>query len=103
MQQLYHFSGDTESDNCNSGISAQGTDFPAGVESPPEQQGSPRKDTAVQTGTEPTPELLWDPVCETEPNHWHSQGMKLERNTCTDTVMLVCRSVPLHSCIYSSK
>ncbi|XP_030138948.4 coiled-coil domain-containing protein 66 isoform X3 [Taeniopygia guttata] len=28
---------------------AQGTDFPAGVESPPEQQGSPRKDTAVQT------------------------------------------------------
>ncbi|XP_068057944.1 sarcolemmal membrane-associated protein isoform X14 [Anomalospiza imberbis] len=56
MEQLYHFSGDTEFDNCNSGISAQSTDFPAGVESPPEQQASPRKDTAVQTGTEPTPD-----------------------------------------------
>ncbi|XP_053845354.1 coiled-coil domain-containing protein 66 isoform X1 [Vidua macroura] len=41
--------GDTEFDSCNSGISAQRTDFPAGVESPPEQQASPRKDTAVQT------------------------------------------------------
>ncbi|XP_036247242.1 coiled-coil domain-containing protein 66 isoform X3 [Molothrus ater] len=41
--------GDTEFDNCNSGISAQSPDFPAGVESPPELQGSPRKDTAVQT------------------------------------------------------
>ncbi|XP_053809705.1 coiled-coil domain-containing protein 66 isoform X5 [Vidua chalybeata] len=41
--------GDTEFDSCNSGISAQSTDFPAGVESPPEQQASPRKDTAVQT------------------------------------------------------
>ncbi|NWZ32993.1 CCD66 protein, partial [Brachypodius atriceps] len=41
--------GDTEFDNCNSGISAQSTDFPDGVESPPEQQASPRKDTAVQT------------------------------------------------------
>nr|XP_021388477.1 coiled-coil domain-containing protein 66 isoform X1 [Lonchura striata domestica] len=47
--QNSHGGGDTESDKCNSGISAQGTDFPAGVESPPEQQGSPRKDTAVQT------------------------------------------------------
>ncbi|XP_038005024.1 coiled-coil domain-containing protein 66 isoform X2 [Motacilla alba alba] len=28
---------------------AQRTDFPGGVESPPEQQASPRKDTAVQT------------------------------------------------------
>ncbi|XP_041321053.1 coiled-coil domain-containing protein 66 isoform X3 [Pyrgilauda ruficollis] len=41
--------GDRELDNCNSGISAQSTAFPAGVESPPEQQASPRKDTAVQT------------------------------------------------------
>ncbi|NXK58994.1 CCD66 protein, partial [Sylvietta virens] len=41
--------GDTEFENCNSGISAQSTDFPAGVESPPGQQASPRKDTAVQT------------------------------------------------------
>ncbi|XP_059712396.1 coiled-coil domain-containing protein 66 isoform X1 [Haemorhous mexicanus] len=41
--------GDTEFDNCNSGISAQSIDFPAGVESPPELQASPRKDTAVQT------------------------------------------------------
>ncbi|NWT66321.1 CCD66 protein, partial [Prunella himalayana] len=41
--------GDTEFQNCNSGISAQSSDFPAGVESPPEQQASPRKDTAVQT------------------------------------------------------
>nr|XP_030138947.3 coiled-coil domain-containing protein 66 isoform X2 [Taeniopygia guttata] len=49
ISELQNSHGDTESDNCNSGISAQGTDFPAGVESPPEQQGSPRKDTAVQT------------------------------------------------------
>ncbi|XP_014107147.1 PREDICTED: coiled-coil domain-containing protein 66 isoform X3 [Pseudopodoces humilis] len=41
--------GDTEFENCNSGISAQSTDFADGVESPPEQQASPRKDTAVQT------------------------------------------------------
>ncbi|XP_030914017.1 coiled-coil domain-containing protein 66 isoform X2 [Geospiza fortis] len=41
--------GDTEFDNCNSGISAQSPDFPGGVDSPPELQGSPRKDTAVQT------------------------------------------------------
>ncbi|XP_058700554.1 coiled-coil domain-containing protein 66 isoform X5 [Poecile atricapillus] len=41
--------GDTGFENCNSGISAQSTDFPDGVESPPEQQASPRKDTAVQT------------------------------------------------------
>ncbi|NXU45592.1 CCD66 protein, partial [Drymodes brunneopygia] len=36
-------------ENCNSGISARSTDLPDGVESPPEQQASPRKDTAVQT------------------------------------------------------
>ncbi|NXV01321.1 CCD66 protein, partial [Cettia cetti] len=36
-------------ENCNFGISAQSTDFPDGVESPPEQQASPRKDTAIQT------------------------------------------------------
>ncbi|NXY54099.1 CCD66 protein, partial [Callaeas wilsoni] len=41
--------GDTEFENCNSGISAQSTDFLDGVESSPEQQVSPRKDTAVQT------------------------------------------------------
>ncbi|XP_023791191.1 coiled-coil domain-containing protein 66 isoform X3 [Cyanistes caeruleus] len=41
--------GDTEFENCNSGISAQSTDFADGVESPPGQQASPRKDTAVQT------------------------------------------------------
>ncbi|XP_014749106.1 PREDICTED: coiled-coil domain-containing protein 66 [Sturnus vulgaris] len=41
--------GDTEFGNCNSGISAGSTDFPDGVGSPPEQQASPRKDTAVQT------------------------------------------------------
>ncbi|NXU02742.1 CCD66 protein, partial [Buphagus erythrorhynchus] len=41
--------GDTEFENCNSGISAGSTDFPDGVRSPPEQQASPRKDTAVQT------------------------------------------------------
>ncbi|NXT66864.1 CCD66 protein, partial [Chaetops frenatus] len=40
---------DTQFENGNSGISAQSTHFPAGVESPPEQQASPRKDTAVQT------------------------------------------------------
>ncbi|XP_039414817.1 coiled-coil domain-containing protein 66 isoform X3 [Corvus cornix cornix] len=43
-------SGDTQFENCNSGISAQSTDFPDGVKSsPPEQQASPRRDTAVQT------------------------------------------------------
>ncbi|KAM4769305.1 coiled-coil domain-containing protein 66 isoform 7-T7 [Cyanocitta cristata] len=43
-------SGDTQFENCNSGISAQSPDFPDGVEStPPEQQASPRRDTAVQT------------------------------------------------------
>ncbi|NWY75573.1 CCD66 protein, partial [Erithacus rubecula] len=41
--------GDTEFGKCNSGISAGSTDFPDGVGSPPEQQASPRKDTAVQT------------------------------------------------------
>ncbi|KAL9838495.1 coiled-coil domain-containing protein 66 isoform 3-T3 [Geothlypis trichas] len=41
--------GDTEFDNCNSGISAPSPDSPAGVGSPPGLQGSPRKDTAVQT------------------------------------------------------
>ncbi|XP_062356600.1 coiled-coil domain-containing protein 66 [Cinclus cinclus] len=41
--------GDTEFGNYNSGISAGNTDFPDGVGSPPEQQASPRKDTAVQT------------------------------------------------------
>ncbi|NXC97199.1 CCD66 protein, partial [Certhia familiaris] len=41
--------GDTEFENCNSGFSAVSTDFPDGVESPPEQQASPRRDTAVQT------------------------------------------------------
>ncbi|NXP69365.1 CCD66 protein, partial [Chloropsis cyanopogon] len=30
-------------------FASQSTEFPAGVESPPEQQASPRKDTAVQT------------------------------------------------------
>ncbi|XP_063267380.1 coiled-coil domain-containing protein 66 isoform X2 [Prinia subflava] len=35
--------------NQNSLGGAQSTDFPDGVESPPEQQASPRKDTAVQT------------------------------------------------------
>ncbi|NWY17321.1 CCD66 protein, partial [Aphelocoma coerulescens] len=41
---------DTQFENCNSGISAQSPDFPDGVESsPPEQQASPRRDTAVQT------------------------------------------------------
>ncbi|XP_068884203.1 coiled-coil domain-containing protein 66 isoform X6 [Aphelocoma coerulescens] len=43
-------SGDTQFENCNSGISAQSPDFPDGVESsPPEQQASPWRDTAVQT------------------------------------------------------
>ncbi|NXB78255.1 CCD66 protein, partial [Donacobius atricapilla] len=36
-------------ENRSCGISAQSADFPDGVESPPEQQASPRKDTAVQT------------------------------------------------------
>lgn len=58
MEQFYPFAGDKQFENCNSGISARSTDFPDGVESPPEQQASPRKDTAVQTGTEPTPESL---------------------------------------------
>ncbi|NWZ69197.1 CCD66 protein, partial [Acrocephalus arundinaceus] len=38
-----------EFENCNSVISAQNADFPDGMESPPEQQASPRKDTAMQT------------------------------------------------------
>uniref|UniRef100_A0A803W953 Coiled-coil domain containing 66 n=2 Tax=Ficedula albicollis TaxID=59894 RepID=A0A803W953_FICAL len=41
--------GDTEFEKCNSGILAGSPDFPDGVRSPPEQQASPRKDTAVQT------------------------------------------------------
>ncbi|NWX55509.1 CCD66 protein, partial [Promerops cafer] len=41
--------GDTEIEHCNPGISAQSSGFPAGVESPPVQQASPRKDRAVQT------------------------------------------------------
>lgn len=61
MEQFAHFSGDTPFENCNSGISAQSIDFPDGVESPPEQQASPWRDTAVQTGTEPAPESLRDP------------------------------------------
>lgn len=81
MEQLYHFSGDTEFDNCNSGISAQSTDFPDGVESPPEQQASPRKDTAVQTGTEPhssdseqPPDRQGHPAPGTpEPNHSYKE------------------------------
>ncbi|NXW73479.1 CCD66 protein, partial [Hirundo rustica] len=40
---------DTGFENCNCGISAQSSDFPAGVESPPEQQAAPWKDSAVQT------------------------------------------------------
>ncbi|NWV27319.1 CCD66 protein, partial [Origma solitaria] len=41
--------GDTQFENCNSGISAQSSNSAAGAKSPPEQQTSPRKDTAVQT------------------------------------------------------
>ncbi|NXH80417.1 CCD66 protein, partial [Edolisoma coerulescens] len=41
--------GDTQFENCTSAISAQGTHSPDGVESPPEQQASPRRDTGVQT------------------------------------------------------
>ncbi|XP_039932402.1 coiled-coil domain-containing protein 66 isoform X2 [Hirundo rustica] len=40
---------DTGFENGNCGISAQSSDFPAGVESPPEQQAAPWKDSAVQT------------------------------------------------------
>lgn len=54
MEQLYHFSGDAVLANCDSGLSAQGADCPGGEQSPPGLQASPRKDTAVQTGTEPT-------------------------------------------------
>ncbi|KAF2987636.1 hypothetical protein EK904_006011, partial [Melospiza melodia maxima] len=49
ISELQNSLGDAEFDNCNSGISAPSPDFPAGVESPPGLQGSPRKDTAVQT------------------------------------------------------
>ncbi|NXE88160.1 CCD66 protein, partial [Menura novaehollandiae] len=41
--------GDTEFENCNSGISPQSNHFAADVKISPEQQISPRKDTAVQT------------------------------------------------------
>ncbi|NWR49851.1 CCD66 protein, partial [Regulus satrapa] len=34
---------------CHSGLSAGSSDFPDGLQSPPELQASPRKDTAVQT------------------------------------------------------
>ncbi|NWT15896.1 CCD66 protein, partial [Vireo altiloquus] len=40
---------DTQFENGTSGISAQSLDFPDGVESPPEQQASPWRDSAVQT------------------------------------------------------
>ncbi|KAL9838494.1 coiled-coil domain-containing protein 66 isoform 2-T2 [Geothlypis trichas] len=49
ISELQNSLGDTEFDNCNSGISAPSPDSPAGVGSPPGLQGSPRKDTAVQT------------------------------------------------------
>ncbi|KFO58017.1 Coiled-coil domain-containing protein 66, partial [Corvus brachyrhynchos] len=50
ISKLQNNLGDTQFENCNSGISAQSTDFPDGVKSsPPEQQASPRRDTAVQT------------------------------------------------------
>ncbi|NWY47190.1 CCD66 protein, partial [Sylvia atricapilla] len=42
-------------ENCNSGLSAESPDFPGAVESPPGQQASPRKDTAVQTDCFNTP------------------------------------------------
>ncbi|NWV33263.1 CCD66 protein, partial [Grantiella picta] len=41
--------GNIQCENCNCGVSTQSTSFPAGAKSPPEQQSSPRKDTAVQT------------------------------------------------------
>uniref|UniRef100_A0A8C3RK96 Coiled-coil domain containing 66 n=1 Tax=Cyanoderma ruficeps TaxID=181631 RepID=A0A8C3RK96_9PASS len=41
--------GDAAFENCNSGISAGSAGSPAGVESPPGLQASPRRDTAVQT------------------------------------------------------
>ncbi|NXX35464.1 CCD66 protein, partial [Nicator chloris] len=60
---------DTEFANCSSGISAPSAALPAGVERPPEQQASPRKDTAVQTdcfNTSPYTESAEErtPCCE---------------------------------------
>ncbi|NXA64906.1 CCD66 protein, partial [Mohoua ochrocephala] len=40
---------DTQFENCTPGISAQSANCSDGVESPPELQASPRRDTAVQT------------------------------------------------------
>lgn len=50
-----------------------------------------------------TPRQAGDPVRETEPNHCYSQWIKLERNTCTDTDMLVYHFVPLFITLHSSK
>ncbi|XP_066182836.1 coiled-coil domain-containing protein 66 [Sylvia atricapilla] len=55
ISALQNSLGDTVFENCNSGLSAESPDFPGAVESPPGQQASPRKDTAVQTDCFNTP------------------------------------------------
>jgi len=49
----YFFLGDTEFENCNTDVSHQSHNVSDDMKSHIDQQTSPRKDTAVQTGMQP--------------------------------------------------